>query len=162
MKDKTLVFLRICCAFLLLGLSSGLLAQPQTVQGRITDAATGDPIPGANIIVQGTTIGTVSNLDGEFTLEADGADAILAESLIALEELVVIGYGTQKKSDLTGAVSVVNTDNIEKIHSNDISKVLQGQASGVTVHGSGEPGSDPRIKIRGIIEITTLIIRKMA
>ena len=74
----------------------------------------------------------------------------LIEDLIELEELVVVGYGTQRKSDLTGAVSVVNTDDIEKVHSNNISRVLQGQASGVTVHGSGEPGADPVIKIRGI------------
>jgi TonB-dependent SusC/RagA subfamily outer membrane receptor len=116
----------------------------------------------------------VTNLDGDYVLNVDNPnvvlsfsyvgystqeiplagrttlDVALAEEVISLEELVVVGYGTQKKSDLTGAVSVVNTENLAKIYSNDISKVLQGQASGVTVHSSGEPGANPQIKIRGI------------
>ncbi len=174
MKNKILVFLRILCVLFLLGLSSALLAQPLTVQGRITDAASEEPIPGVNIVIQGTTIGTVTNLSGEFTIDVESPDDVLdisfvgyvtqsiplngrtsldvalVEDIISLEELVVIGYGTQRKSDLTGAVSVVNTDDIGKVHYNDISKVLQGQVSGVSVHSSGEPGANPQIKIRGI------------
>lgn len=174
MKNKTLVFLRIFCVLFLLGLSHIALAQPISVQGRITDAATGDPLPGVNIVIQGTTIGAVTNLNGDFTIDVESADdnlvfsfvgyitqviplngrttfeIALEEDIISIEELVVIGYGTQRKSDLTGAVSIVNTDDIGRVHSNDISKVLQGQAAGVTVHSSGEPGANPQIKIRGI------------
>ncbi len=174
MKDNAIIFLRLFCALLFLGFSTILVAQQMTVQGRITDAASGESIPGVNIVIQGTTVGAVSNLNGEFTIEAGGPDAILVfsfvgfttqtiplegrvyvvvsllEDIISLDELVVVGYGTQKKSDLTGAVSVVNTEDLAKVHTNDISKILQGQASGVTVHTSGEPGANPRIMIRGI------------
>jgi TonB-linked SusC/RagA family outer membrane protein len=174
MKDYVLTFLRIVCVFLILGLPTATAAQQTTVKGRITDAASGESIPGVNILIQGTTVGAVSNLNGEFTLETDGPDAVLVfsfvgyntqtvplnsrtyleiymtEEIVSIDELVVVGYGTQRKSDLTGAVSVVNADDLEKVHSNDISKVLQGQASGVTVHSSGEPGANPQIKIRGI------------
>jgi TonB-linked SusC/RagA family outer membrane protein len=174
MKHKIDISLRIICVFLLLGITSFMNAQQLSVQGRITDAISGTPLPGVNILIRGTTTGTVTNLDGDFIITVDEPNAVLvisyvgyvtqeisvegrtilnislAEDIIKLEELVVVGYGTQKKSDLTGAVSVVDADDLAKVHSNDISKVLQGQASGVTVHSSGEPGANPQIKIRGI------------
>jgi TonB-linked SusC/RagA family outer membrane protein len=174
MKKRIEILIKIFYVILLLGLGSELFAQKITVQGRVTDAASGVSLPGVNILIKGTTTGTVTNLDGDYVLNVDNPnvvlsfsyvgystqeiplagrttlDVALAEEVISLEELVVVGYGTQKKSDLTGAVSVVNTENLAKIYSNDISKVLQGQASGVTVHSSGEPGANPQIKIRGI------------
>ncbi|MBN2699469.1 MAG: TonB-dependent receptor [Bacteroidales bacterium] len=174
MKSKANVFLRSFCMFFILGWTGSILAQPVTVTGIVTDAASGMPVPGVNIIIQGSTTGTMTNEEGVYTLEVNNPDVILVfssigyttrsialegrqtlnveleEEITTLDELVVIGYGTQRKSDLTGAVSVVNTDDIEKVVSNNISRVLQGQAAGVQVHGSGEPGANPVIKIRGI------------
>lgn len=174
MKRKANVFLRVFCMVLFLGWTGITMAQTITVTGVVTDAASGIPIPGVNIIIQGTTNGTMTNADGEYTIDVNNLDITLVfssigyssrsialegrqtlnveleEEITSLDELVVIGYGVQRKSDLTGAVSVVNTDDIEKVASNNISKVLQGQAAGVQVHGSGEPGANPVIKIRGI------------
>ncbi|MBE0653540.1 MAG: SusC/RagA family TonB-linked outer membrane protein, partial [Bacteroidales bacterium] len=174
MKRKKLFLQTVLFGLFLLGISGAIAAQPLTVTGKVTDSANGVPLPGVNIFIKGTTLGVVTNLSGDYTLTVQRSNDTLVfsyvgylaqsipvngrslinvgliEDLIELEELVVVGYGTQRKSDLTGAVSVVNTDDIEKVHSNNISRVLQGQASGVTVHGSGEPGADPVIKIRGI------------
>jgi TonB-linked SusC/RagA family outer membrane protein len=151
-----------------------VFSQQNTVSGKVTDAATGVGIPGTNITVQGTTTGAISDENGDFTIQVPSGDAVLEfsfvgyisqtiplegrtiinvtleEDLILLDELVVVGYGTQRKSDLTGAVAVVKSDDIEKVATNHISKALQGQATGVQVHGSGEPGANPVIKIRGI------------
>lgn len=167
------ILMQLTCILFFLGLTANMHAQ-QVVTGKITDASTGESLPGVNILVQGTTVGAVTGAEGQFTLNVDDPNAVLVisyvgytsqtinlegrtrldvaltEDVIALDELVVVGYGTQKKSDLTGAVSVVNTKDLETTHTNDISKVLQGQASGVTVHSSGEPGANPQIKVRGI------------
>ena len=78
----------------------------------------------------------------------------LNEDFNTLDEVVVIGYGTQKKSDLTGSISVVNMDNAKKTITYDVAKMLQGQVSGVTVQSSGEPGGFVNIKIRGISSLT--------
>lgn len=167
-RQAVWIILLICC-------TPGLIfAQEITVTGKVTDAASGLEITGTTIMVQGTDTGTISDGEGNFTITVPSADAVLLfsfvgyisqtvpvesrtqinivmqEDLISLDELVVVGYGTQRKSDLTGAVAVVKTDDIEKVATNDISKALQGQATGVQVHGSGEPGANPIVKIRGI------------
>jgi TonB-linked SusC/RagA family outer membrane protein len=159
----------------MLCLAAGFVcAQPVTITGKVTDAASGMGIPGTNIAVVGTSVGSITDENGDYSIEVPSQDAtlvfsfvgyvnqtipvrgrtiidvVLEEDLISLDELVVVGYGTQRKSDLTGAVAVVKTDDIEKVATNSISKALQGQATGVQVHGSGEPGANPIIKIRGI------------
>lgn len=174
MKRK-MVYKNYLVSFILILLIAGNAnAQNLTVSGTITEIKTGDPLPGVNVTLQGTTVGTVTNLEGKYTIEVPNANAVLifsfvgyltenveiagrttidiglAEDIMSLEELVVIGYGTQKRSDLTGAISVVQTDDVIKSATNDVTKALQGQVAGVQVQGSGDPGAAPRVKIRGI------------
>jgi TonB-linked SusC/RagA family outer membrane protein len=173
MKEKRLFILYLTGLFLMLsmGISN---AQRIVIKGTILDATTKTALPGVNIVEQGTSNGTVTDMNGVYSIEVAGPssvlefsfvgylsetiqtggrtqiDVILIEDITKLDEVVVIGYGTQKKSDLTGAVSVVNTADLEKIKSNDISKLLQGQTSGVQVFGGGEPGAMQKVQIRGI------------
>ena len=152
-------------------------AQNITVSGSVTDAADGAGLPLANVVVKGTTKTVTADLDGKYTIEAKDSDVLvfsymgyanqeiavagqttinvsLASDATAVDEVVVIGYGTQKKSDLTGSVSVVNVADAKKTVTYDVAKMLQGQAAGVTVQSSGEPGGFVNIKIRGIGSFT--------
>jgi TonB-dependent starch-binding outer membrane protein SusC len=145
-----------------------------TVRGRVVSAADGEPIPGASVTVKGTPRGVATNLDGEFTLSVPNQnsvlvvsfigftsreltvgnrtvfDVVLQEDVSSLEEVVVIGYGTQRRGDITGAISVVNTDEMKKIATNDLAQMLQGRVSGVQVTSDGQPGAFPSVRIRGI------------
>ncbi|PLB19831.1 SusC/RagA family TonB-linked outer membrane protein [Mariniflexile rhizosphaerae] len=143
------------------------------ISGTVVDGS-GFPLPGANILEQGTKNGAQSDFDGNFSLKVSSKNAVLVVSYLgyltrevalegktkidivlrenasALDEVVVVGYGTQRKSDLTGSVSVVDIDNAKKTVTYDAAKMLQGQVAGVTVQSSGEPGGFVNIKIRGI------------
>jgi TonB-linked SusC/RagA family outer membrane protein len=173
MRKKRLIILYLTGLFLMLNMGISF-AQRTLVKGNIVDATSNSALPGVNVVEKGTTNGTVTDINGDFAIEVAGPGSVLefsyvgyltenmavgektvmsvklVEDITKLDEVVVIGYGTQKKSDLTGSVSVVNTENLEKIVSNDISKVLQGQTSGVQVFGGGEPGAIQRVQIRGI------------
>ncbi len=168
---------KISLAILLLVFASSVYAQT-TVKGIITDASTNEPLPGVNIIEKGTTNGTISDINGNYTLKVNNSEGELVFSFLGfatqtiaiatqtsfniamvpdnelLDELIVIGYGTQKKSDLTGAISVVETEDMAKTATNDVGKALQGRVSGVSVQTSGDPGAAPKIKIRGITSFT--------
>lgn len=147
--------------------------KPQSqVNGNVTDSK-GVPLPGANIVVKGTTNGVIADFDGNFSIDVADQNAVLVvtflgfatkeievngqatinilleESAAGLEEVVVVGYSTQRKQDLTGAVSVVNMDEMNQQPSGQVTNQLQGRASGVTVTGGGQPGESPQIKIRG-------------
>ena len=158
---------------LMLFLCTGWLnAQTISVQGRVFDKSDNSPLTGVNVLIKGTTIGTISDINGNYLLEtqmgqtlvfsfvgmkiqevvvnAARLDVYMESSDFNLDQIVVIGYGTQKKSDLTGSVGVANMNDVSRIATNDVSKALQGQIAGVSVQGSGEPGSTPQIKIRGI------------
>lgn len=150
------------------------------VTGKVTDEK-GEGIPGVNVVLKGTTTGTSTNMTGDYTLSVPDESANgtlifsyigylteevainsrtavsiqLAADIKSLNEVVVIGYGTQRKQDLTGAVAIVKTADLEKVQTNDIGKVLQGRAAGVTVTGSGEPGASPIVKIRGVASLGT-------
>ncbi|HOK99234.1 MAG TPA: TonB-dependent receptor plug domain-containing protein, partial [Bacteroidales bacterium] len=157
---------------------SSVFAQRITVKGTVRDASTNTEMPGVNVVVKGKATGVITDANGSYTIQVDNPadtlvfsfvgyvaqrigvdgrttiDVSMTEEVQKLDEVVVVGYGTQKKSDLTGAVSVVRTENLERIKSNDISRLLQGQASGVMVQSSGEPGAAPVVRIRGVGSFT--------
>lgn len=163
----------LCTA--LLSVQFGMLAQEATIEvtGTVTDVGTGTPIPGANIIETGTTNGVMTDFNGNYTIEipANGTLQIsyigfasqqiqvqgqstiniaLEVEASALEEVVVVGYGTQRKKDLTGSVSVVSTEDFQMQPVTRVDQVLQGRASGVQVtQASGAPGGESRVRIRG-------------
>lgn len=154
--------------------SNELSALAIAVSGTVTDD-TGEPLAGASVVVKGTTIGTVTDIDGNFTLDVPSTESILVFSFVgmqsiemivgnqttfniemeidakALEEVVVVGYGTQKKSDLTGAVGVVSSEELLRAPVNNALQGLQGRVAGVNVKlNSGSPTSSPRVIIRGV------------
>ncbi len=142
-----------------------------TATGVITDAATGEPIIGASVVEEGTTNGTVTDFDGQFTLTV-AKDAMvvvsyvgyktqqlyagenlkisLAEDNEVLEELVVTGYTTQRKADLTGAVSAISAADLEKQQENNPMKALQGKVPGMNITADGSPSGAATVRIRGI------------
>ncbi len=149
------------------------------VSGKVTDES-GAPLPGVNILIKGTTRGTTSDAQGDFSIEVDDENAVLVFSFIgyelqevsvgnktevnvslrpdikALQEVVVIGYGTQKKSDLTGSVGTVKEAEIQERQSPTVSQALAGRVAGVSVNvNSGRPGGQSNVRIRGFSSIST-------
>ncbi|MGM0407820.1 MAG: SusC/RagA family TonB-linked outer membrane protein [Bacteroidota bacterium] len=148
-------------------------AQNVTVTGSVKNTA-GEPVPGTTVVVKGTTQGTVTNADGEYSITNIPEDATLVFSFvgmrtqevevgtqttidvtmevdaIGIEEVVAVGYGTMKKSDLTGSVSSVSADELELVPLNSSTQILQGRLAGVeVVEGSFAPGSPSTVTIRG-------------
>ena len=164
---------RIFLVFLLLGISFGMYAQTITVRGTVKDA-TGETLLGVNVVEQGTTNGTITNLDGKYeikvnrnaslvftyigyktkTVPVNGrqvVDVLLDADVLGLEEVVVVGYGQMKRTDVTGSVVSVSSDAIQKSVVTSIDQVLQGRAAGVQIQqNSGMPGASSSIRIRGI------------
>lgn len=164
-------------ALLLLLFFTGIVSAfaQKEITGTVIDLATQEPIIGASIQVKGTTNGTITDFDGNFKLKVDNPQSAellvsymgylpvtlsvgnrtdfkveLKEDLVMLDQVVVIGYGVQKKSDLTGAVSSVSTDEIRNMPTTNVAQALQGKAAGVEiVQNSGSPGSGTSIRIRG-------------
>jgi len=150
-----------------------IMNEAKTVTGTITDAADGTPLIGVNVLVRGTGRGTITDLDGYFSLEAEDTDVLvfsytgytdlqvsvgnqttfnleLSQDVAQLDEVVVIGYGTQKKSHLTGSVSKVVNEKLDQIAVPRIDDALIGQVSGVNIQTtSAEAGAAPTITIRG-------------
>lgn len=141
------------------------------ITGKVTDKK-GNPLASVSVSVKGKNTGAYTNNDGSYSIAASVNDVLvfssaefdsreatvtggainiqLDEKISTLDDLVVIGYGSVKKKDLTGAVSVVNVKDAKKTVTYDVARMLQGQTPGVSVHGSGEPGGFVQIKIRGI------------
>jgi TonB-dependent starch-binding outer membrane protein SusC len=144
------------------------------ISGKVTDES-GYPLLGVSVYVKGaSSIGTTTNEKGIFRLEIPQEATALVFSSVDMEpmelaiagktefnvvmkksvseqqEVVVVGYGVQRKKDLTGSVAIINVEAAKKTASYDVAKILQGQAAGISVHGSGEPGGFVQIKIRGI------------
>jgi TonB-dependent starch-binding outer membrane protein SusC len=168
-------FLKKTIFYMILFIGLFANAQDIPVKGRVTSDADGQTIPGVNIAVDGTNKSTSTDLDGNFTINASKNDVLtftflgfitqkvnvsnktvfnisLKEELSQLQEVVVVGYGTQKKVNLTGSVSSISTKEIENRPITQASQALSGLASGVTVQqGSGRPGNDgASIRLRGI------------
>ena len=170
---KTIFFLFVVC------FSLGLQAQTQTIKGKITSVA-GDPLPGAYILQKGTKNGTSTDFDGNYELtlldnqgktllfsylgyksaeKEIGTSTLVNVSLVeesqSLDEIVIIGYGAEKRKDVTGAIGSIKAKDLEDQVYTNISETLQGQASGVFVNSdSGEPGAGISIQIRGINSLT--------
>jgi TonB-linked SusC/RagA family outer membrane protein len=155
-------------------ISTGLYAQERIISGTITDAKTNESIPGVNMIVKGTTIGTLSGVDGTYQLEVPAGNNILVFSFVgyitreielgdsktvnvalepeskSLEEIVVVGYGTKRKSLVTGAISKVEAKDLQAISSTRADQAIQGRTAGVSIlPTSGSPGAGTKIRIRG-------------
>ena len=147
--------------------------QQVAIEGTVTDAATGELLPGANIIIKGTTQGSITDLDGKYSVNAEEGDVLVisfvgymvqevtvgTETTInitleldiqALDEIVVVGYGTQKRVEVTGAISTVDADEITAVPVATAEQALQGRAAGVVVINNGSPGTEATVRIRGI------------
>ncbi|MEP1890047.1 MAG: carboxypeptidase-like regulatory domain-containing protein, partial [Cyclobacteriaceae bacterium] len=158
----------------LIALMQVAMAQEMTVSGTVTDAETGETLPGVTVIIKGTTKGTVTDFDGNYLLNVEPSDVLnisfigykdqdilvggstvidvaLTLDIEELEEVVVIGYGSQKKKVVTGSIESVSAEEITATPVTRIEQALQGRAAGVQVQSqSGQPGEQPSIKIRGI------------
>ena len=151
------------------------IIQAQTIQvkSHVVDQD-GQPLIGATIRVKGSTEGTVTDIEGKFQLNAPANATLIVSYLgykdcevavrgraiidqiqltsndLTLNQVVVVGYGTQKKADLTGSVSIVNAEEMKKVSNSNISTMLEGKVPGVQITTDGQPGADPTVRVRGI------------
>ncbi|WKN44883.1 SusC/RagA family TonB-linked outer membrane protein [Tunicatimonas pelagia] len=157
-----------------------MLSIEKTITGKVTDLASDETLPGVNVLVKGTTIGTVTDVEGNYRLTApDDAEMLvfssvgyIAEEVLignqtvinislspdiqSLSEVVVVGYGTQQKRDVVSAISTIDAEQIEKVPTPSFTQALQGTSTGLQmVSPSGEPNAPARILIRGVGSITT-------
>lgn len=161
------------CLMLTLAIQSSAFGQQIEISGQVTDAETGETLPGVSVVVDGTMDGTSTNLDGLYTIDAPSGgvlifssigyvnlevpiegrttiDVQMEESVALLDELIVTGYSSQRRADITGAVTSVNVENIENQTSASVLQRLDGAVSGVTVDAGGSPGARSTVRIRGI------------
>ncbi len=167
MEQKRLLFV----VFFLCLLSLGCLRAQVTATGTVVEAGTEEPIIGASVVEEGTTNGTITDFDGNFQLTvatgaklnisyvgyksqsvaaATGMHIVLSEDNEVLEEVVVTGYTTQRKADLTGAVSAVSAKDLEKQQENNPMKALQGKVPGMNISADGSPSGSAIVRIRGV------------
>jgi TonB-linked SusC/RagA family outer membrane protein len=147
-----------------------IVQQNGKISGTIVDTK-GEPVIGANVVEKGTTNGTITDMDGKFSLEVKSGVTLeisyigyvtqtvqasrtmkitLKEDTQKLDEIVVVGYGTQQKKDITGSVAVVDTKDLLKTPSSSVTEQLQGRAAGVVIGSSGSPGTAAMVRIRGV------------
>ena len=160
----------------LLLLSIPILAQEKAISGTVKDAS--GALPGVSILIKGTTTGTETDFDGKYSIKAKTGDVLvysfiglkkverivssattinvtLVEDTNVLDEVVILGYGSQKKTELTGSTVQVNSEQIEQMPVSTVDQVLQGKVAGLVFNGtSGTPGSAASIRIRGVSSIT--------
>ncbi|HKK45023.1 MAG TPA: TonB-dependent receptor [Balneolaceae bacterium] len=173
MKTHLLQFKKVLLVAVFLAFSSMTAMAQHTVTGSVKDASTNKGLPGVNILVQGTTQGTSTDAKGHYELTAPSATDTLIFSFIGYQtrkvpikgrsqinltmqpqtisgkQMVVVGYGTQQKEDITGSISTVKSKNLKNTTSPMLGDALQGRVAGVSVQNSGTPGSAPKVKIRG-------------
>jgi TonB-linked SusC/RagA family outer membrane protein len=164
---------KVLLSGIMLLLSIQIFAQDRTVSGKVTSSEDGLGIPGASVAIKGTTRGTATDVDGNYKITVSGSavltitsvgyltqdvtvgtraqiDVTLAADTKSLKEVVVVGYGTQKKSQMTGAISSVGAKQIQELPITNARQALQGRAAGVDVVQPGsKPGAGPQIRIRG-------------
>jgi len=168
MKKLILFLFTICIGFV-------FSANAQTITGVISGADDGQPLPGVNIQEKGTSTGALTDFNGAYTINVSSNNSVLVFSFIGyksqeitvggqstinltletedtgIEEVVVVGYGTMRKSDVTGSVSKVNVEDLKKVTTIDAAQAIQGRVAGVNVmSNSGNPGSGVKIRVRGI------------
>jgi len=166
------IFLSLICAVY-------ITAQELTVTGRVTDAETGESLPGVNILIVGTNQGTTTDANGNYEIKVPSANSVLEFSFLGynverinvegkksinvvlipelkkLDEIVVVGYGTMRRRDLTGAVTSIKSEDIEKSRGANVLQALQGKVSGLDIQqSSGQAGSGFSLKLRGDRSIT--------
>jgi TonB-linked SusC/RagA family outer membrane protein len=169
------------CVFLVAVVFVGVnFLQAQTVQvtGTVTSAEDGMPVPGASVLVKGTSIGTATDVDGKYSLDVPTSattlefsfiglltqevviggrtviDVVLQSDATQLEEVIVVAYGTVKREGRTGSISTVNNESIAELPASSVDKLLTGKMAGVQITAaSGQPGADSQIRIRGISSI---------
>lgn len=150
----------------------------RTITGTVTDTDTGDPLIGVNVLVKGTSRGTITDLDGYYAIDANEGETLvfsytgyrdlevpitnqsiinlgLSEDVAQLDEVVVVGYGTRKKSHNTGAIAQIDGGEVATIQANRVDDALAGKLAGVLIQNQdGEPGADPKIQIRAASSIS--------
>jgi TonB-dependent starch-binding outer membrane protein SusC len=169
-KRQAKYFLMLCFA-----LTCGYAHAQHVVSGTVKDENTGEQLPGVNVVLKGTSNGTISDAEGRYSLEVPSQDAVLIFSFVGyakqevpvgernsidvslmsdistLDEVVVVGYGTQKKSVVSGSISSVKATDLEAMPINRIEQALQGRTSGLTIAAnSGQPGGGATVRLRGI------------
>src|ERR1035437_2521700 len=167
---RKLKLLTIFCS-----LSVALIAQTRTITGVVTAIENGETLIGVSIMIKGTSTGTVTDVNGKYSISISNKDAILVFSMIgmkkeelnpvdnstfnvkmssnsqAMDEVVVVGYGTQRKAELTSAISSVKKEDIKVASVATISEALQGKSPGVEViNNSNSPGGDISVRVRGV------------
>ncbi len=164
----------LCWSILFLAFSNQAIAQSFSVSGTVKNKATGEALVGATVSIEGTSTSVMTDKDGKFTVSAQKGNVLLItytgmkdlrlpvtksgvveilleeSASVTLNEVVVVGYGTQKITKVSGAISVIKSADIEKVNAVRTEEALQGRASGVNVIQSGSPGSKPTVLIRGI------------
>ncbi|TBN05376.1 TonB-dependent receptor [Hyunsoonleella flava] len=163
---------RFTLLFILL-FAINVFAQEKSVSGTVVSAEDDIPIPGVNVIVQGTTRGVSTDFDGNYTINVSEGETLefsslgfktftvliqdqtqinvsLEPDIAALDEVVVVGYGTQKRADLTSAIVTIEPEALQKVQAAQVVQGFQGQVAGVQISSLGSPGDTPEINIRGI------------
>ena len=165
----------ILMALVVLVLSSQVLyAQQRTITGTVSSTDTEETLPGVNILVKRSNQGTATDIDGNYSIQVSSPDAVLSFSFIgfqtqevrvgnnstidvslvpelsALSKVVVVGYGTQERATVSGAISSVSSEQIRALPVPNLTSALQGRAAGVSVTNSGAPGNNPIVRVRGI------------
>lgn len=156
----------------LLILSHMAIGQKNVVNGRVTDSSSDEPLPGVTIQIEGTTLGTITDVDGKYTLEVSAEDVLLFSfigyqtvreeigsrtnidvafelDISHLDEVIVVGYTSSKAKDVTGAIESVNVESIKDFPGGNVMKNIQGRVAGVQVYTNGNPSNNAVVRIRG-------------
>ena len=178
-RYATVLRLAICCLTLLW--ATYVNAQTSTIQGKVTDE-TGKPVASASVTIKGTTRGTTTDGNGMFTIAASPGNVLvvsyvgyanreitvgrennnitvtLGASNSQLDQVIVVGYGTQRRATVTGAVSSVNSKVLNELPAVNVQQALQGRVAGVQITNNGSPGTEPIVAIRGISSISSALL----
>ena len=169
---------RILMIIAFFGISLGLFAQTRTITGEVTLAEDGSPLPGVSVVAAGTTVGAITDFDGNYSIDVPATASILRFTFVGLQteeieignqtvinvamvpasetldEVIVVGYGTKRKGSITGSVATVDADVIEQRPVGSFDAALQGQVAGMQViTNSGAPGAAATVRIRGVSSI---------